>query len=53
MKLQIQADENGTILDSKLAVLWSVATEWLKGNHVEGCAMIKNTGITSRVKMPV
>ncbi|KAL7687902.1 putative ISC system FeS cluster assembly, IscU scaffold protein [Plasmopara halstedii] len=60
MKLQIQVDENGTIVDSKFKTFGcgsaiassSVATEWLKGKSVEECLNIKNTDIASHLKLP-
>ncbi|CAI5730525.1 unnamed protein product [Peronospora destructor] len=60
MKLQIQVDENGTIVDSKFKTFGcgsaiassSVATEWLKGKTVEDCLKIKNTDIASHLKLP-
>ncbi|KAG1696330.1 hypothetical protein DVH05_015531 [Phytophthora capsici] len=60
MKLQIQVDENGTIVDSKFKTFGcgsaiassSVATEWLKGKSVEECLKIKNTDIASHLKLP-
>ncbi|CAH0480979.1 unnamed protein product [Peronospora belbahrii] len=60
MKLQIQVDENGTIVDSKFKTFGcgsaiassSVATEWLKGKSVEDCLKIKNTDIASHLKLP-
>jgi len=60
MKLQIQVDEHGTIVDSKFKTFGcgsaiassSVATEWLKGKSVEDCLKIKNTDIASHLKLP-
>jgi len=60
MKLQIEVDENGTIIDSKFKTFGcgsaiassSVATEWLKGKTVEECLKIKNTDIASHLKLP-
>ena len=60
MKLQIQVDENGTIVDSKFKTFGcgsaiassSVATEWLKGKSVDECLNIKNTDIASHLKLP-
>ncbi|KAG7387349.1 iron-binding protein [Phytophthora pseudosyringae] len=59
MKLQIQVDEHGTIVDSKFKTFGcgsaiassSVATEWLKGKSVEECLKIKNTDIASHLKL--
>lgn len=60
MKLQIEVDEHGTIVDSKFKTFGcgsaiassSVATEWLKGKTVEECLQIKNTDIASHLKLP-
>jgi Fe-S cluster assembly scaffold IscU len=60
MKLQIEVDENGTIVDSKFKTFGcgsaiassSVATEWLKGKTVVECLKIKNTDIASHLKLP-
>ncbi|RLN10231.1 hypothetical protein BBJ28_00022331 [Nothophytophthora sp. Chile5] len=60
MKLQIEVDEHGTIVDSKFKTFGcgsaiassSVATEWLKGKSVEDCLKIKNTDIASHLKLP-
>uniref|UniRef100_M4BMG7 Iron-sulfur cluster assembly protein n=1 Tax=Hyaloperonospora arabidopsidis (strain Emoy2) TaxID=559515 RepID=M4BMG7_HYAAE len=60
MKLQIQVDEHGTIVDSKFKTFGcgsaiassSVATEWLKGKSVDECLNIKNTDIASHLKLP-
>ncbi|GAB9475240.1 Iron sulfur cluster assembly protein 1 [Globisporangium polare] len=60
MKLQIEVDEHGTIVDSKFKTFGcgsaiassSVATEWLKGKTVEECLKIKNTDIASHLKLP-
>ncbi|EGZ14288.1 hypothetical protein PHYSODRAFT_514182 [Phytophthora sojae] len=60
MKLQIQVDEHGTIVDSKFKTFGcgsaiassSVATEWLKGRSVDECLKIKNTDIAAHLKLP-
>ncbi|KAH9140797.1 hypothetical protein AeRB84_014976 [Aphanomyces euteiches] len=60
MKLQIEVDENGTIIDSKFKTFGcgsaiassSVATEWLKGKNVDDCLSIKNTDIANHLKLP-
>ncbi|OQS02996.1 iron sulfur cluster assembly protein 1, mitochondrial precursor [Thraustotheca clavata] len=60
MKLQIEVDENGTIINSKFKTFGcgsaiassSVATEWLKGKNVDECLKIKNTDIASHLKLP-
>ena len=60
MKLQIQVDEEGKIVDSKFKTFGcgsaiassSVATEWLKGRSIDECLTIKNTDIASHLKLP-
>ncbi|EQC38268.1 iron-sulfur cluster assembly enzyme ISCU, mitochondrial [Saprolegnia diclina VS20] len=60
MKLQIEVDEHGTIVDSKFKTFGcgsaiassSVATEWLKGKNIDDCLKIKNTDIASHLKLP-
>lgn len=60
MKLQISVDDNGTILDSKFKTFGcgsaiaasSVATEWVKGKHVDEVLSIKNTDIAAHLKLP-
>ncbi|KAL3811816.1 hypothetical protein ACHAXA_003541 [Cyclostephanos tholiformis] len=60
MKLQIKVDENGIIQDSKFKTFGcgsaiassSVATEWVKGKHVDEVLAIKNTDIAAHLKLP-
>jgi len=60
MKLQIKVDENGNIQDSKFKTFGcgsaiassSVATEWVKGKHVDEVLAIKNTDIAAHLKLP-
>lgn len=60
MKLQIEVDESGKIVDSKFKTFGcgsaiassSVATEWLKGKTIDECLKIKNTDIASHLKLP-
>jgi Fe-S cluster assembly scaffold IscU len=60
MKLQIEVDENGKIIESKFKTFGcgsaiassSVATEWLKGKTIDECLNIKNTDIASHLKLP-
>lgn len=60
MKLQIEVDEHGTIIDSKFKTFGcgsaiassSVATEWVKGKTIDEVLKIKNTDIASHLKLP-
>lgn len=60
MKLQIRVDENGIIQESKFKTFGcgsaiassSVATEWVKGKHVDEVLAIKNTDIAAHLKLP-
>eukprot|EP01039_Chlorochromonas_danica_P011025 gene11020-12273_t len=60
MKLQVEVDENGKIVDAKFKTFGcgsaiassSVATEWLKGKLVDECLNIKNTDIAAHLKLP-
>jgi len=60
MKLQIKVDENGNIQESKFKTFGcgsaiassSVATEWVKGKHVDEVLGIKNTDIAAHLKLP-
>ena len=59
MKLQIEVDENGTIIDSKFKTFGcssaiassSVATEWVKGKNIDEVS-ITNQQIASHLKLP-
>jgi iron-sulfur cluster assembly enzyme ISCU, mitochondrial len=60
MKLQIEVDAHGTIIDSKFKTFGcgsaiassSVATEWIKGKSVDEVLTIKNTDIAAHLKLP-
>ncbi|XP_068995094.1 iron-sulfur cluster assembly enzyme ISCU [Embiotoca jacksoni] len=60
MKLQIQVDENGKIVDAKFKTFGcgsaiassSLATEWVKGKTVEAALKIKNTDIAKELCLP-
>merc|ERR1740124_1595526 len=60
MKLQIQVDADGNIQDTKFKTFGcgsaiassSVATEWIKGRHVDEVLAIKNTDIAAHLKLP-
>ncbi|XP_059192501.1 iron-sulfur cluster assembly enzyme ISCU, mitochondrial [Centropristis striata] len=60
MKLQIQVDENGKIIDAKFKTFGcgsaiassSLATEWVKGKSVDEALKIKNTDIAKELCLP-
>jgi len=60
MKLQIQVDKNGNIIESKFKTFGcgsaiassSVATEWVKGKTVDEVLSIKNADIAAHLKLP-
>ncbi len=60
MKLQIQVDEGGKIVDAKFKTYGcgsaiassSLATEWLKGASIEEAEKIKNTAIVEELSLP-
>jgi NifU-like protein involved in Fe-S cluster formation len=60
MKLQIEVDENGMIIDSKFKTFGcgsaiassSVATEWVKGKSVDEVLGIRNTDIAKHLNLP-
>jgi nitrogen fixation NifU-like protein len=60
MKLQIKVDPTGKIVDAKFKTYGcgsaiassSLATEWLKGTHVDAAAQIKNTQIVEELSLP-
>mmetsp|Transcript_11336 Transcript_11336/g.14138 ORF Transcript_11336/g.14138 Transcript_11336/m.14138 type:complete len:158 (-) Transcript_11336:467-940(-) len=60
MKLQIEVDENGTIVDSKFKTFGcgsaiassSVVTEWVKGKNIDDCLKIKNSDIAKHLSLP-
>ncbi|CAB1414271.1 unnamed protein product [Pleuronectes platessa] len=60
MKLQIQVDENGKIVDAKFKTFGcgsaiassSIATEWVKGKSIDDALKIKNTDIAKELCLP-
>ena len=60
MKLQIQVDEKGTIVDAKFKTFGcgsaiaasSLATEWIKNKSVDEASMINNTEIVEELSLP-
>jgi nitrogen fixation NifU-like protein len=60
MKLQIKCDDDGRIVDAKFKTFGcgsaiassSLATEWVKGKHVEEALQIKNTDIVKELALP-
>ena len=60
LQLQIKVDDNGNIQESKFKTFGcgsaiassSVATEWVKGKHVDEVLAIKNTDIAAHLKLP-
>ncbi|XP_054466243.1 iron-sulfur cluster assembly enzyme ISCU [Anoplopoma fimbria] len=60
MKLQIQVDENGKIVDAKFKTFGcgsaiassSLATEWVKGKSVDEALKIRNTDIAKELCLP-
>ena len=60
MKLQIEVDEGGRIVDAKFKTFGcgsaiaasSLATEWLKGRTVEEARELRNTDIASELSLP-
>ena len=60
MKLQIQVDDNGDIVDAKFKTYGcgsaiassSLATEWLKGANIKAANEIKNTQIVEELSLP-
>uniref|UniRef100_A0A3Q1EPZ3 Iron-sulfur cluster assembly enzyme ISCU n=1 Tax=Acanthochromis polyacanthus TaxID=80966 RepID=A0A3Q1EPZ3_9TELE len=60
MKLQIEVDENGKIVDAKFKTFGcgsaiassSLATEWVKGKTVDDALKIKNTDIAKELCLP-
>ena len=60
MKLQIQVDEEGTIVDAKFKTFGcgsaiaasSLATEWIKDKSIEAAETIKNTQIVEELSLP-
>ena len=60
MKLQIQVDGEGKIVDAKFKTFGcgsaiaasSLATEWLKGRNIEEAVQLRNTDIASELSLP-
>ncbi len=60
MKLQIEVDDSGVILDAKFKTFGcgsaiassSLATEWLKGKSLDEAGTIKNTQIAQELSLP-
>ena len=60
MKLQIKVDESGVITESKFKTFGcgsaiaasDVATQWVKGKHVDALGEITNTAIANHLKLP-
>eukprot|EP00116_Pleurobrachia_bachei_P013372 sb/3473634/ len=60
MKLQLKVDEDGKIIDAKFKTFGcgsaiassSLATEWVKGKHVDEAVKIKNTDIAKELCLP-
>ncbi|XP_034047987.1 iron-sulfur cluster assembly scaffold protein IscU-like [Thalassophryne amazonica] len=60
MKLQIEVDEQGKIVDARFKTFGcgsaiassSLATEWIKGKTVDEASMIKNTDIAKELSLP-
>ena len=60
MKLQIQVDERGTIVDAKFKTFGcgsaiaasSLATEWIKDSSIEKAETVKNTEIVKELSLP-
>ena len=60
MKLQIKVDENGFVTESKFKTFGcgsaiaasSVATEWVKGKHIDEAVTVKNSEIAAHLNLP-
>ena len=60
MKLQVEVDDDGLIVDAKFKTFGcgsaiaasSLATEWIKGRNVDEAAELKNTDIASELSLP-
>merc|ERR1712095_138815 len=60
MKLQIEVDDNGKIIDAKFKTFGcgsaiassSLATEWIKGKSIDQAAIIKNSDIANELNLP-
>src|SRR6478752_10891227 len=60
MRLQIKVDDQGVIQDAKFKTFGcgsaiassSLATEWIKGKHIDEAALIKNSDIAQELNLP-
>ena len=60
MKLQIEVDDNETIIDAKFKTFGcgsaiassSLATEWVKGKSIDEATTIQNTDIVKELSLP-
>ena len=60
MKLQVEVDDDGTIVDAKFKTYGcgsaiaasSLATEWLKGRKIDQASELKNTDIAKELSLP-
>jgi len=60
MKLQIQVDDDGKIVDARFKTFGcgsaiassSLATEWIKGKSLDEASGIKNTDIAKELSLP-
>ena len=60
MKLQIEVDDDGTIVNAKFKTYGcgsaiaasSLATEWIKGRMIDQATELKNTDIASELSLP-
>lgn len=60
MRLQIEVDENGKIIDAKFKTFGcgsaiassSLATEWMKGKHIDDANSISNSKIAKELSLP-
>tara|TARA_R110002051_G_scaffold113637_2_gene186154 strand:- start:568 stop:942 length:375 start_codon:yes stop_codon:yes gene_type:complete len=60
MKLQIEVDDNNTIIDAKFKTFGcgsaiassSLATEWVKGKTIDEAKTIRNTDIVEELSLP-
>lgn len=60
MRLQLKITDNGIVEDAKFKTYGcgsaiassSLATEWVKGKHIDECLKIKNTEIAKHLALP-
>jgi Fe-S cluster assembly scaffold IscU len=60
MRLQIEVDDNGNITDAKFKTFGcgsaiassSLATQWIKGKHMDEAGQIKNSDIAKELSLP-